>query len=65
MLNRLWKYFLNLKWLKALIAWLQRVKPPGLQGLSLWYVMTFFVEGVSKGSIPTRAAAISFRLFLA
>ena len=27
--------------------------------------MTFFVEGVSKGSIPTRAAAISFRLFLA
>jgi membrane protein len=65
MLMRLWNKFLNLKAVKSLISWLKRIKLPGFQGLSLWYVMSFFFEGVSKGAIPMRAAAISFRLFLA
>ncbi len=38
---------------------------PGVEGLSLLLVGRFFIESVTKGSITTRAAAISFRLFLA
>ncbi len=38
---------------------------PGFQGLSMLVVWRFFIEAVTKGSITTRAAAISFRLFLA
>jgi membrane protein len=38
---------------------------PGFQGLSMLVVVRFFFEALTKGSITTRAAAISFRLFLA
>jgi membrane protein len=38
---------------------------PGFQGLSMLVVIRFFFEALTKGSITTRAAAISFRLFLA
>jgi membrane protein len=38
---------------------------PGFQGLSMLVVGRFFIEALTKGSITTRAAAISFRLFLA
>lgn len=61
-----WKrIILKIGWVNKLIAFLKTVKPPGFQGLSLWYVSTFMWVAINKGSIPTRAAAISFRLFLA
>ncbi len=41
------------------------VKPWGFEGLSLYFVMKFFFEGLQKGAVVTRAAAISFRIFLA
>jgi membrane protein len=52
-------------WVRKIIHFLSRVKLPGFQGLSLWYVARFFLEAVTKGQLPTRAAAISFQLFLA
>ncbi len=55
----------KITWIAKFIRFLDRVKPPGFQGLSLWYVLQFFVEAVMKGQIATRASAISFRLFLA
>jgi membrane protein len=50
---------------RTLVRALRSIKPPGFQGLSLWYVSRFFMEAIWKGAVPTRAAAISFRLFLA
>jgi membrane protein len=47
------------------VALLERTKMPGFQGLSVWYVLKFFVEGIMKGALATRSAAISFRIFLA
>ncbi len=38
---------------------------PGFQGLSLYQVLRFFLEGLRQGRITTRAAAISFRVLLA
>lgn len=55
----------RIKGVKAIIKWLDQIRPPGFQGLSLWYVMRFFVEAVMKGQLATRASAIAFRLFLA
>lgn len=61
-----WKrMLLKIGWVNKLIAFLKSVKPPGFQGLSLWYVSSFMWVAINKGAIPTRAAAISFRLFLA
>ena len=42
-----------------------RFKPWGFDGLSLYSVTRFFWEGIQKGALTTRAAAISFRFFLA
>lgn len=61
-----WKrMLLKIGWVNKLIGFLKTVKPPGFQGLSLWYVSSFLWVAINKGAIPTRAAAISFRLFLA
>ncbi len=56
---------MRLKVVRMMIAFLQRVKLPGMEGLSLWQVLTFFTEALMKGQVATRASAISFRLFLA
>jgi hypothetical protein len=44
------------------IAFLESVKPPGMQGLSLYQVSRFFIEALMKGQVATRASAISFRV---
>lgn len=38
--------------------------PPGFQGLSIYEVAEFFIEGLDKGYMTTRAAAIAFRVFV-
>ncbi len=57
--------FRNSRLNNGLSTFLAGIKPPGFQGLSLLYVMTFFWEAIMKGQIMTRSAAISFKLFLA
>lgn len=52
-------------WRKKLEVRLDNTVWPGFEGLSMLIVGRFFIEALSKGSINTRAAAISFRLFLA
>lgn len=42
-----------------------RLRPWGFEGLSVYSVSLFFIEGLQKGGLTTRAAAISFRFFLA
>ncbi|HYX08772.1 MAG TPA: YihY/virulence factor BrkB family protein [Bacteroidales bacterium] len=38
---------------------------PGMQGLSLSEVIEFFINGIQKGSLTTRASSIAFQFFLA
>lgn len=38
---------------------------PGFEGLSLWQLIKIFFEGFAKGSVTTRASAISFKVILA
>ena len=48
-----------------LIRTLKRIVLPGFEGMSLYDVTVFFVNGLSKGYITTRASAVSFSFFLA
>jgi membrane protein len=65
MKNKWVQHILQRPFVQKLIGFLASIKLPGFQGLSLWYVMKFFVEGLMKGGVNTRSAAISFRIFLA
>ncbi|MFZ4563502.1 MAG: YihY/virulence factor BrkB family protein [Bacteroidales bacterium] len=51
------------------VAWVlkvsKRITLPGFDGVSLFDVATFFIRGLTEGYITSRAAAISFSVFLA
>ncbi|MGC6428443.1 MAG: YihY/virulence factor BrkB family protein [Flavobacteriales bacterium] len=38
---------------------------PGFRGMNLFQVAIFFIEGIEKGSLTTRASSIAFNFFLA
>lgn len=59
------QYILESRPYTLLKEWLSNVILPGFDGLSIWEVLTFFVQGITKGSIITRASAISFKIILA
>ena len=44
---------------------LRRIKPWSNKELNVYDVLRFFVLGLVNGSVATRSAAISFRLFVA
>ena len=46
-------------------AFLRRLQPWGQEGMNVYDVLRFFLMGLIDGAVATRAAAISFRLFLA
>lgn len=43
----------------------KKIVLPGFDGLPLYDVATFFIQGIHKGLITTRAASLAFRFFLA
>lgn len=50
---------------RGIIRWGQRIVLPGFGGFDLYRVSRFFFAALAKGHLATRAAAISFKLFLA
>lgn len=46
-------------------SFFRRIHPWGPKEMNLYDVLRYFVVGILNGSVATRAAAISFRLFLA
>lgn len=51
--------------IKSIIVLSKKVVIPGFDGVPLYYVGIFFIKGISKGYLTTRAAAIAFSFFLA
>lgn len=49
----------------TLLNWSKKIVIPGFDGVALYYVADFFIKGIQKGSITSRAAALSFNTFLA
>lgn len=51
--------------IKSLVLLTKRIHPFGFEGLSLFYVLQFFIKGLQEGDINTRASAVAFKLLLA
>lgn len=65
MLPKLKHFILNSPPVKFLIGISKKIILPGFDGLPLYDVATFFLQGIQKGLITTRAASLAFRFFLA
>ena len=50
---------------RTFIHYIRKLVLPGFQGVPLFDVLSFFVKGLMKGSITTRAKALSFSFFMA
>jgi membrane protein len=51
--------------LNGIIRSSQKIILPGFEGLSLYIVVVFFLRGLKRGSITTRASSVAFNFFLA
>jgi membrane protein len=54
-------YFHN----KRLVRWSKQIKFPGTRGLTAYEVISYFIRGLSKGSLNIRATSIAFHFLLA
>jgi membrane protein len=52
------------KWVRPILEWAKKVTFPGFDQTPIYNVGTFFFKGIRDGAIETRAAAVSFNLFL-
>jgi membrane protein len=57
------------KWLQKIqnlpiVKWSKRVVVPGFDGIPIYDVTVFFVKGLMKGALNTRATSLSFQFFL-
>ncbi|MCB2220913.1 MAG: YihY/virulence factor BrkB family protein [Bacteroidetes bacterium] len=59
------RYLLKYKVIRDLIRFSKRIVLPGFDGIPLFDVAKFFIEGIFKGSLTSRASSISFSFFLA
>ncbi|GGG47277.1 hypothetical protein GCM10011414_16200 [Croceivirga lutea] len=51
--------------LKQVVAFLDKVKLPGLEGLSLYDLLEIYILGIVRGALSSRAGSIAFSLFMA
>lgn len=56
--------FDNLRIVRRTKIFLKSIKIPTLEGLNLYTLMQIYISGLMRGAITTRAAAISWSLFL-
>lgn len=62
--KKAYQYILN-HLINPIFEWAKKVTVPGFDGIPLYDVGVFFSRGIRDGAISTRAAAVSFNLFLA
>lgn len=55
----------NLAIVQKTIATTKKLVLPGFEGLSLYQVLFFFIQGLQKGYVMARASAISYQIILA
>lgn len=64
-MNTILQKILASKLVQAPLNVSKRVVIPGFDGLPLYNVIIFFIEGIRKNSLTTRASSLAFRFFLA
>jgi membrane protein len=63
--NKLLKKLLELAIIKEAIQVSKRLILPGFDKLPIYYVALFFIKGVKKGLLATKASSMAFKFFLA
>jgi membrane protein len=63
--EQLRNWFLALRPVSTVISLSKKIILPGFEGIPLYTVACTFINGLTKGYLTTRAAAISFSVFLA
>ncbi len=65
MFKKLKRKILYSRAFRTVLGWTKRITPPGFDDFSLYEISRFFFNALFQGHLTTRAAAISFKLFLA
>lgn len=63
--RRLHQKYIHSPYRRLLIRYLRKIIIPGFDGMPFYDVMKFFITGIIKGSVTTRASAVSFNFFMA
>jgi len=63
-LKKAYQFILS-HWVMPIFEWAKKVSIPGFDSIPIYDVGSFFFKGLRDGDINTRAAAVSFNLFLA
>ncbi len=64
-MNKYIEKIYNTKLVQAPISLSKKIIIPGFDGLPLYDVLHFFITGIQKNSLTTRASSLAFRFFLA
>lgn len=51
--------------INLIVRLLQKIKLPGLKGMSLYHLLEMYVVGIVRGALTTRASSIAFSFFTA
>lgn len=65
MQQRIFNYIKRFKPISATIDWSKNLILPGFDRVPLYHVIKFFLKGINKSSLTTRASALAFTFFLA
>ena len=59
------EWIIQSAWYQRLIKWSKIFVLPGFEGLNAYEVSSFFIKGMKESNLTLRAAAMSFKFFLA
>ena len=65
MQQKVLNYLSNFLPVTIIVNWSKKLILPGFDGLPLYEVVRFFLQGINKGSLTTRASALAFNFFIA
>lgn len=57
--------FDHIPFVSKLIQFLQRIRIPGMEGMSLYDLLELYLSGIVKGALTSRAGSIAFSFFIA
>ncbi|MBW7848450.1 MAG: YihY/virulence factor BrkB family protein [Bacteroidales bacterium] len=63
LLNRFFRIYIRQR--ERVVIFLRKITVPGFEGVPLYDVLRFFINGLFQGALSVRAAAVAFSFFLA
>jgi membrane protein len=64
-MKKIYAKFRNLKQVRIIVFLFRKIILPGFDGVPLYDVLKFFLQGLLNGALTTRASSIAFKFFIA